>query len=219
MARAEVVRRYGGVSADERRAQRRRRLLDAAREVWGSQGAGEVTVRGVCAVAGLTPRYFYEQFENRDALLLAVADQVLEELAVTLVDASEAVSGDLGAKLEAALVAFFSVIAGDPHVHRILTSDPASAPGLAQHHAAATARIIELVIEHSRLLLDRVPPEAELRRSSVFAVGGVNALVTAWLARPVESPQEMAAVCTTLCLAVVGYAGAPRRGIGSPSSS
>lgn len=219
MARTDVVRRYGGVSADERRAQRRRRLLDAGRELWGTQGAAEVTVRGVCSVAGLTARYFYEQFEHRDALLLAVADEVRDELAVTLVSASQEAPGGIGPKLEAALLAFFEVIAGDPRLHRILTSDPASAPGLAQHHAAATARIVDLVVEHTRRLLDTVPQEAELRRGAVFAVGGVNALVESWLAHPVESPAQMAAVCTALCLSVVGYAGAPRRGIGSPSSS
>lgn len=202
MTRSEVVRQYGGVSADVRRAERRRRLLDAAREMWGAGGASEVTVRGVCLAAALTPRYFYEQFENRDALLLAVADEVRDELALTLVTASHAEPGDLGAKLEAALVAFFETIANDPHVHRILTSDPGSVPGLAQHHAAATGRIVDLVIENSAALLDPSPPEADLRRGAVFAVGGVNNLVVAWLADPVEPPAVMAAICTRLCLAV-----------------
>lgn len=203
MTRAGVVRRYGGVSADERRADRRRKLLDAARRVWGARGVTETTVRAVCAVAGLTPRYFYEQFDSRDALLLAVADEVRNELAVTLVTASDAQPGDIGAKLEAALLALCEEIAGDPDIHRILTSDPGSVPGLAQHHAAATARVVDLVISNSARLLDPTPPEAQLRRAAVFAVGGINALLEAWLADPVESPREMAAACARLSLAVV----------------
>lgn len=203
MARAEVVRHYGGVSADERRAERRRRLLDAARHLWGEQGPSEVTVRGVCAQAGLTPRYFYEQFDNRDALLLAVADEVREQLAVTLVLASEAQPGDIWAKLNAAVTAFLEVVAGDPQVHRILTSDPSSVPGLAQQQVAASNRIVELVMENTARLLDRVPPAEELRRNAVFAVGGVNGLIADWLPHRTESPAELAATATRLCRAVV----------------
>lgn len=202
MARAEVVRRYGGVSAEDRRAERRRKLLDAARELWGSGGAGEVTVRGVCARAGLTPRYFYEQFDNREALLLAVADEVRDRLAVTLVVASEAEPGDIWAKLDAALTAFLEVVAGDPQVHRILTSDPSSVPGLAQQQIAATGRIVELVRDNAARLLDRVPPEDELRRNAVFAVGGVNGLIADWLPHRTETPAELAATATRLCRAV-----------------
>ncbi|WP_460789873.1 TetR/AcrR family transcriptional regulator [Nocardioides maradonensis] len=202
MARAEVVRHYGGVSAEDRRAERRRKLLDAARELWGANGAAEVTVRGVCAKAGLTPRYFYEQFDNRDALLLAVADEVRDQLAVTLVVASESEPGDIWDKLNAALTAFLEVVAGDPQVHRILTSDPASVPGLAQQQIAATSRIVELVRENAARLLDRVPPEEELRRNAVFAVGGVNGLIADWLPHRTESPAELAATATRLCRAV-----------------
>lgn len=209
MTRAGVVRQYGGVSADRRRADRRRRLLDAARQAWGAQGAAEVTVRGVCAAAGLTPRYFYEHFDSRDTLLLAVADEVMSQLTGTLLAASQAEPGGIGAKLRAALVAFFEAISGDPHIHRVLTSDPASVPGLARHQELATARVVDLVIEQSSLLLDPVPPEQDLRRGALFAVGGINGLVVDWLADPVASPQEMAVLCTRLSLAVIS--GAPRR--------
>lgn len=87
MRRAEVVRDYGGVSAADRRAERRRRLPAAGRRIWGESGITEVTVRGVCKAAGLIPRYFYEHFPNRDALLFAVADDVRDELLGALVAA------------------------------------------------------------------------------------------------------------------------------------
>ena len=77
MKRAEVMRDYGGISADDRRTDRRKKLLTAARQIWGASGVSEVTVRGVCSAAGLTTRYFYEQFANRDALLYAVGAAVI----------------------------------------------------------------------------------------------------------------------------------------------
>ena len=69
---AGVVRPYRGISADERRASRRARLLDAALEEVGERGMAGTTMTAVCARAGLTERYFYESFADRDEMLRAV---------------------------------------------------------------------------------------------------------------------------------------------------
>src|SRR5690242_16652915 len=99
MKRAEAVRDYGGISAADRRAERRRKLISAGRRLWGEAGVAEVTVRGVCAAAGLIPRYFYEQFPNREALLFAVSDDVRDELLDALVVAGVGDPGTLNEKL------------------------------------------------------------------------------------------------------------------------
>jgi len=103
MKRAEVVREYGGISATDRRAERRRKLLAAGRRTWGESGVTEVTVRGVCNEAGLTSRYFYEQFPNREALLFAISDDVRDQLLEALVVAGIGDPGTLGDKLRSAL--------------------------------------------------------------------------------------------------------------------
>ena len=53
---------FKGVSADDRRSDRRKRLVVAAFEITGSDGAGALGVGRVCLDAGLTKRYFYESF-------------------------------------------------------------------------------------------------------------------------------------------------------------
>ena len=63
--------RYRGSSADERRAQRRRQLIEAAVAVYGERGYHNSSVKAVCDAAGLTERYFYESFANSEALLVA----------------------------------------------------------------------------------------------------------------------------------------------------
>src|SRR5512139_974724 len=80
----ESTRTYGGRSAEERRSERRHRLVDAALAIWGEQGWAAVTMRQVCARAGLIDRYFYESFPDRDALLVAVWDQLRDEAAERL---------------------------------------------------------------------------------------------------------------------------------------
>ena len=204
MKRAEVMRDYGGVSADDRRTDRRKKLLTATRQIWGASGVSEVTVRGVCSAAGLTTRYFYEQFANRDALLYAVADDVRDELLAVLVDVGVGHPGSLTDKLRSALTAFLEMIAADPDVHRIATGDVSSVAGLAQHRAGILGLITELIVEHAPNVLDgEIPTPKELRRGALFMVGGVNNIIETWLDDPVETPAELAAVAADLCIALV----------------
>ena len=204
MRRTPAVRDYGGVSASERRADRRRRLLAAGRRIWGESGLAEVSVRGVCAEAELTPRYFYEQFAGRDALVLAVADQLRDELFAVLVTTGLNEPGGAGAKLRAGLKAFLGVIADDPHVHRIFTDVLTASGDLAEHRRQALDAVTELVLEHGPSTLEFAPPSpVEMRRAATFIVGGTNQLVDAWLHDPQGSSDDLADACTELCLAVV----------------
>ena len=204
MKRPEVVRDYGGISAVDRRAERRSKLLTAGRQLWGESGLGEVTVRGVCAGAGLIPRYFYEQFPSRDALIFAVSDDVRDQLIEALVTAGVGAPGSLTDKLRSALTAFLDIIAADPHIHRIATSDLSSVPGLSEHRAHILEMIADLIVQYAPGTLDgEQPPHRELRRGALFLVGGVNQIIEAWLADPTESIDELATVCAELCVAVV----------------
>lgn len=204
MKRAEVVRDYGGISAADRRAERRRKLVSAGRQLWGEAGVAEVTVRGVCAGAGLIPRYFYEQFPNREALLFAVSDDVRDQLLEALVVAGVGDPGTLSEKLRSALTAFLEMIAADPHVHRIATGDVSGVAGLAAHRTHILDMIADLVIQHAPDVLDvETPDPAALHRGALFMVGGVNQIIENWLEDPQETPAQVAAVCADLCVAVV----------------
>lgn len=204
MRRVQVVRGYGGVSAADRRTERRSKLLTAGRQIWGESGITEVTVRAVCTAARLTSRYFYEQFESRDALLFAISDDVRDQLLTALVNAGVGDPGSLTDKLRSALTAFLDIIAADPHIHRIATGDVSSVPGLAQHRTHILDMITGLIIQHAPdVLPSATPGPADLRRGAQFMVGGVNQIIEAWLADPTETPEELAAECADLCVAVV----------------
>ena len=69
---SQAARPYGGLAMEERVAARRARFIEAGVELFGTQGFRGATVRGVCAAAGLTDRYFYESFPTLEALLAAV---------------------------------------------------------------------------------------------------------------------------------------------------
>ena len=71
-----ISRPYRGVSPEERRTQRRSRLVEAAVAVYGERGYRNATVKAVCEQAGLTERYFYESFANSEELLIACFNAV-----------------------------------------------------------------------------------------------------------------------------------------------
>ncbi|ODR06335.1 transcriptional regulator [Mycolicibacillus koreensis] len=206
MTRTSGGRDYGGVSAADRRADRRGRLLAAGRQIWGTAGITEVTVRGVCSAAGLIPRYFYEQFPNRDALLYAISDDVRDELLAALVAAGVGNPGTLRDKLRSALTAFLNLLAADPQIHRITTSDLSSVPGLSEHRTHILDLLTGLVVQHAPDVLDGdLPAPAEVRRGALFVVGGANRIIEDWLADPQESIAEVAAATAELCTAAVAH--------------
>ncbi|HWG94520.1 MAG TPA: TetR family transcriptional regulator, partial [Mycobacteriales bacterium] len=64
MTTATSGRVYGGLTAEERAAQRRSRLLAAGLEVFGTVGYAGATQRAVLQQAGLGERYFEESFAD-----------------------------------------------------------------------------------------------------------------------------------------------------------
>ena len=101
---------YAGRSPEDRREERRARLLAAGLELIGEDGIAAVSVRGVCGRAGLTPRYFYEEFGSVDELARQLFDrefdagmarvaQAVAALDAARADADEA-GGDAGAETD-----------------------------------------------------------------------------------------------------------------------
>ena|SRR5215210_7488726 len=114
------ARRWRGRSASERTAERRERLIAAALEVFGTRGYSSSTVRDVCREAGLTERYFYESFRNREALLGALADRIVDEalevVALALADSER----ELEDIVRDALGRFVGSLVDDPRRAQVL---------------------------------------------------------------------------------------------------
>ena len=61
---AALSRAYRGVSATDRRDQRRQRLIDAGLQLFGTRGIAAVGIVTSAPETGLTKRYFYENFAS-----------------------------------------------------------------------------------------------------------------------------------------------------------
>ena len=113
-------RTYGGESATDRLARRRRQLLDAGLELFGTAGYRATTVRQLCREAKISDRYFYEQFDSTEDLLLAV----YAECTARLEEAAVAALGDPGDPVRdlarRGLDAFLAVVESDPRLARVV---------------------------------------------------------------------------------------------------
>lgn len=181
-----TLRTYGGVDGDRRRADRRTQLVAAGLDLLGTPG-GELSVRAVCRAAGLATRYFYESFDDRDALADAVFDSVVDKVARA---AAGAVDGARDAdRVRAGVEAIVGVVVDDPRKGRVLFD-----PGQAARHAE-TARLFV------RLFVERRQDSDDLL--GVFAVGGLGRVLGAWTAGDLVADRaQLVARCTALLAAV-----------------
>jgi AcrR family transcriptional regulator len=179
---------YRGVKPADRRADRRSRLLAAGLSILGSESGPEaLTVRGVCRLAGISARYFYESFTDRDDFVGGVFDWVIADLAATTQAA--VASAPLDEQARAGMANIVRLIANDPHVGRLLFSTELADAVVVRKRGESTALMAMLLGQHAGHAL-RLPEDDRVRATSHFAVGGVMQTLTAWLSGQVEFSQD-----------------------------
>jgi AcrR family transcriptional regulator len=110
----EPLRRYAGASAEERKKQRRERLIEAAFDVFGREGYRNTTMRLICAQARLTERYFYEHFATTDDVFVAVHRRQSAIVSQRIMAEVIQKGSDNQSATRAGLHAFFLFIKEDP---------------------------------------------------------------------------------------------------------
>jgi AcrR family transcriptional regulator len=183
-------RRYRGMSADDRRDDRRRRLLDAALELFGTKGYAATTIEEVCTAAGVTARHLYEHFPSREALLLAVYDQIIAEH-LALVAAALPENGTLEEVAHAGAHAALESWAADERRARIAFLEVVGVRGPVEDRRLAVLDAYAAFIAKAGDDLARrgLIPERENRLLAGHAVvGAISQLCVHWLSVPDRPP-------------------------------
>lgn len=199
-------RSYGGVPAAERTETRRRQLLAAALACFGSGGYGATGVKDVCNEAGLTHRYFYESFTDKEALFLALFDSVVEELFAMTAEAVAGSDATAEDQLRRAISVFLTTMADDPRKARIVFAEaPAVGPAAEQHMRTALRRFEALVEATARLHLPADLGDATFAVVAIAIVGTLERAIIEWqegvLALPVD---RIVDECVKVFLAMLG---------------
>jgi AcrR family transcriptional regulator len=111
---------YGGVTGEERIAERRRKLIEAGMNLFGSGDSGSVRVKDVVVEAGLTERYFYESFTDLGALFDAVFELTMDAVESDVNAAVVQAPDDAVSRVSIALRTVVDTLAGDPRMIRII---------------------------------------------------------------------------------------------------
>ncbi|WP_306356441.1 MULTISPECIES: TetR/AcrR family transcriptional regulator [unclassified Nocardia] len=176
-------RTYGGVSAEQRRAGRRAALLAAALDILGSEGLERLTVAGLCARAGLNERYYYEQFDSRDAVLTALFDGIAEELAATVLRALLTAPDDTHGKAHTAVSAGIGVLADDPRKTRVALLVSAATPELRSRTLHTIRTFANLVAAEGIDFygLTEADPDPAIAFRATYLVGGLVQILASWV--------------------------------------
>ncbi|MFC8045412.1 TetR/AcrR family transcriptional regulator [Nocardia sp. NPDC057353] len=135
---------WRGQTLRDRSLDRREQMLDVGEELLGTGGAAAVTTRAVMRQTNLSPRYFYETFDTREDLVIAVYDRVETRLFERMREVSVA------AGLRAAIREIFEICARyfeeDPGRARILLREPLADDTLRAHSADRAPAFLRLLI-------------------------------------------------------------------------
>ncbi|WP_280265860.1 TetR/AcrR family transcriptional regulator [Nocardia wallacei] len=176
-----ATRTWGGRTPEQRRAERRARLIEAALEIWVDHGWAAVTMRGVCSRASLNDRYFYEHFADRDELLGVAWDEVcLEvfgELSAVVAENLERAPLDI---LREAISRAVELQSGG-HA-RILLAEHAGSAVLEERRSKMLTDATDLLIAAARPYLRPGVDETSFRMSTLMGIGGFVELLAAWRA-------------------------------------
>jgi AcrR family transcriptional regulator len=183
-------RAYGGVSADERRAQRRAALLEAALDLLAEGGADAVTKRAVCARARLNDRYFYEQFADRDALIRILGEDLTSQGLQVSVAAVLAAEPGTTNQIHAGVAAAFEFLVSDPRRTALLRESHTN-DVLYQARAQTQHSIAKAMAELGRdLTVDPEFDPADAKMAGYLLVAGTFELITAWFRSEFQATQE-----------------------------
>lgn len=177
-------RRYGGASADERREERRARIIEAAFQVFGDLGYQQVTQRLICAQARLADRYFHEHFDSVHACYQAVHDIACRDAAAVVQQAILAQPGELLVRARAGLKAFFEYIGSDPRRATILVKG-FSASGLSAEYRVSQqyGDIVDLLRYRFRQRCGARADEIDIDHILTGCIGMVGHIAMLWIER------------------------------------
>ncbi|WP_439031342.1 TetR/AcrR family transcriptional regulator [Gordonia terrae] len=162
-------------------------LFEATLDLLNEGGAAAVTKRSVCGRARLNDRYFYEHFDDRDALLTQLADDTTAAFLDVLVRAAMAPAPGLRHQIRAAVAAGIDFLRIDPRRAALLLNAPTSTV-LQQARTASVRAIATVMAEMIRKLLGAdAPPTPDAEMAAFAIVAGAIELSGGWFRGELET--------------------------------
>jgi AcrR family transcriptional regulator len=211
--RATPTGRYGGRTAAERRAERRRRFLDAGLEMFGrGPGYRGTTVAALSETAGLSTRQFYEEFSTLEDLLAELHLEVNDAAEGDVVAALPSVEGlDLAERTARLFRAYAASITADRARIRIAFVEIIGvSPRMDRQRLTRRARWVAFICAEAAAAADRGEiADRDYRIAATAFIGSINGLLHDWSAGWVDATLDQ--VIEELVLMLLGRLHTPDR--------
>jgi AcrR family transcriptional regulator len=182
---------------EQKRAQIRRTILAAARRVFARQSFRDVTVRDVIRESGLAVGTFYNYFPDKNAVFLAVVEELFEDLRPALVEARAQATSPVEFVGDA-FSALVRVIAGDPERRAIIRLSPGAMRGFAVGSVGAKGLLEELEADLQQAIDAGLVPAHRADMMATAMVGAAIDISTRFAGRGED--EEIGAFLTTTFL-------------------
>ena len=174
---------YRKKNPEDRVLERRERLMQAALQLFGTQGYANTTIETLCSEAKVTTRHFYQVFSSREELLLAVYNQITEELQVSLFSAMMAERQGLKEKMQQVIQALVNNYLTDSRRAQIGVLEVVGASAIVEKRRREVIHGIAIHLEQfmNALAAENQLPQRNYHWLAVALVGGINELMAEWL--------------------------------------
>jgi AcrR family transcriptional regulator len=203
--------------------QRRGRILDAALDEFAAGGYHETSMREIAAAAGITKPVLYLHFESKEALFVALLEEISGELTARGA-AALATDAPPEARVRAAVEAFFAFVEERPAAARLLLLVPGGAPEALEAsrrvQQGVSSRLAALLEAEDDLLASAPDRRRRLELFAELAKQGLHGLAEWWAFHPdVPRTVLVEAAMDVLWAGLRAHfdAGAPATGASAPS--
>jgi AcrR family transcriptional regulator len=194
-------------SQEERKAERRERLMEAGLELFGTVGYAQTSVRAVSAAASLDSRYFYESFGSREDLLYSVYQRIVGDIFVRAAEAT-AQERTIEGQARAGVRAAWTVVTEDRRKARIVALEVVGvSERLEQLRRLNRQALAQLTADNAVSLAGR---GIRLRLDPVltarFLMGGVVEILLEWINGELDATLDEVADHFTALFTAAAYA-------------
>jgi len=168
------------MSAEQRLADRRERLMTAAYTLYAKPGFAATTIERLCSEARISNRAFYECFGGREELLQALHERCVEESLAVVAKAVQEAPGTLAGRVRAGVRAYIEFATADWRRARIMHLEVRrSGDVLTASRQRAVGSFARLVEDGAAEFPQSVPVNRRL--VSLGVIGALQELLIEWL--------------------------------------
>ncbi|MFI7003818.1 TetR/AcrR family transcriptional regulator [Nocardia sp. NPDC050175] len=183
-AEGPARRRIRGLDAEQRSAQRRNQLLDAATELFAEHSYSGTSIEQICQRAYVGTKGFYDHFDSKEACYIALLEQLTAQIQQRVITGAVA-AAELAWPQRAAPVieAFVHAIADDPRLAKVTFGEAGGISPTVERIRRSNRRWSAAFLDREWSGEPASDPGVQRARLALAlaAIGGMFELVADWL--------------------------------------